>query len=158
MQPKVLNKPAFTVVGMVYDGKNENDEIAEMWRQFVPRIPEIKDISGPSYGICNPAREDGSFRYLAAMEVSSDESIPLGMESWDVPAQQYAVFPCTLPTIRETYKYIFESWLPGSDYTYVQAPDFEFYDDDFDPQVPDSRLYIYIPIQSKSNSLVKNEQ
>ncbi len=146
MQPKIVNKPAFTVVGMVYDGKNENNEIAELWNQFAPNISEIRDISGASYGICNPAREDGSFRYLAGMEVSSAESTPPGMESWDVPAQQYAVFPCTLPTIGETYKYAFESWLPGSGYTYVQAPDFEFYDDDFDPQVPDSRLYIYIPI------------
>ena len=91
-------------------------------------------------------REDGSFRYLACMQVSTAEEIPSGMETWQVPAQQYAVFPCTLPTIRDTYKYAFESWLPGSGYTYTKGPDFEYYDDDFDPQVPDSKLYIYIPV------------
>ena len=147
MQPKIVEKPAFTAVGMVYDGKNQNNEISGVWGQFVPRIPEIQNISGGSYGICQPAREDGSFRYLAGMEVSGAESLPDGMEAWDVPAQRYAVFPCTLTTIQETYKYAFESWLPGSGHSYQAGPDFEYYDDDFDPNVEGSPLYIYIPIK-----------
>ena len=147
MQPKIVNKPAFTAVGMVYEGKNENNEIAELWRQFNPRIPEIKDIAGDAYGVCEPAREDGTFRYLAGMAVSGAGKVPEGMESWDVSPQQYAVFPTTLPAIGETYKFIFETWLPGSDYTYAGTPDLEHYDMSFDPAVEGSTFNIYIPVK-----------
>ncbi len=158
MQPKIVNKPAFTVVGMVYEGKNENNEIAEMWGRFTPRITEmwgrftpriteIKDIIDGAFGVCEPAREDGTFRYLAGMAVPGAGQVPEGMEVWEVPAQQYAVFPTTLPTIGETYKYIFETWLPGSGYTYAGTPDFEYYDENFDSALEDSTFDIYVPVR-----------
>jgi predicted transcriptional regulator YdeE len=147
MQPKIVIKPAFTVVGMVYEGKNENNEIAEMWGRFNPRISEITDIIGDAYGVCEPAKEDGTFRYLAGMAVSGAGQVPDGMETWEVQAQQYAVFPTTLPTIGETYKYIFEDWLPSSGYAYAGTPDFELYDEDFDPEVEDSIFSIFVPIE-----------
>ena len=147
MEPKIVEKPAFSVVGRRYQGKNENNEIAQMWGEFIPRIKEIQNIVDDSFGLCKPADENGVFEYLAGMEVSSTEDIPDGMESWEVTAGKYAVFPCTLKTIGETYKYAFETWLPGSDYEYMQGIDFEFYDEDFDADVEDSTLYIYIPIK-----------
>ncbi|MFQ5436468.1 MAG: GyrI-like domain-containing protein [Anaerolineae bacterium] len=45
------------------------------------------------------------------------------MESWDVPAQTYAVCPCTLKNIPETCKYIFGTWLPQLKYERGDGPD-----------------------------------
>ena len=147
MQPKIISKPAFTAVGMLYHGKNENQEIAQMWGQFNPRSSEIKNITDGAFGVCGHTQEDGSFDYLAGFAVSSIESLPQGMVSWEVPAQQYAVFPCTLPTLGKTYQYAFETWLPASGYKYTKGPDFEYYDENFEPGNDESILTIYIPIE-----------
>ena len=41
MEPKFVSKPAFTAVGLEYYGKNQNQEIAQLWQQFNPKIREI---------------------------------------------------------------------------------------------------------------------
>ena len=148
MEPQIVSRPAFTAVGVEYYGKNEHDEIAAMWQEFNPRIHEIQNIADGAFGLCLPADESGAFKYLAGMAVSKTEQVPEGMVVWQVPEQTYAVFPCTLQTLRETYHHAFETWLPASGYAYTQGPDFEYYDESFDPEDPqNSTFQIYIPIQ-----------
>jgi predicted transcriptional regulator YdeE len=147
MEPKIVSKAAFTAVGMLYHGKNENNEISQMWQKFNPRMQEIQKIEDGAFGICGQPEESGAFKYLAGFAVSSAESVPPGMVTWEVPAQKYAVFPCTLPTLHATYKHAFEAWLPKSGYKYTHGPDFEYYDESFDPEKADSVLHIYIPIE-----------
>jgi predicted transcriptional regulator YdeE len=151
MEPKIVTKPAFTVVGMKYFGKNENQEIPQLWREFNPRCLEVINKVEPNecYGVCGDLDEAGRFKYLAGYEVSAAEELPADMESWDVPEHEYAVFPCTIPTIGATYEYAHNTWLPSSDYQRSPTPDFEFYDETFDPQNPESVLYVYIPIKKK---------
>ena len=69
------------------------------------------------------------------------------MVSKTIPAGEYAVFECTLPTIMETYDYITETWISKSGYKRGSGPDFERYDSDFNPEDPDSKMYIYFPVQ-----------
>ena len=38
MEPKLVHLPAFTVVGMKYRGKNEQNEIPQMWGRFIPPL------------------------------------------------------------------------------------------------------------------------
>jgi predicted transcriptional regulator YdeE len=147
MEPKIVTKPAFKAVGMFYQGKNEHQEISQLWGQFNPRIPEIKNITDGAFGLCKPMDESGTFPYLAAMAVRECKQPPEGMEVWEVPEQKYVVFPCTLPTIHEVYRYAFETWIPQSGYEYNQGIDFEYYDESFDPSKEDSQLYIYIPLK-----------
>ena len=33
MEPKIVTKPAFKAVGLYYKGKNENQEISQLWGQ-----------------------------------------------------------------------------------------------------------------------------
>ena len=53
MEPKIVDMPAFTVVGMYYRGTNQNNEIPQLWRQFGPRVVEIKNMTKEniSYGV-----------------------------------------------------------------------------------------------------------
>jgi predicted transcriptional regulator YdeE len=152
MEPKIVTKPAFTVVGMKYHGKNENNEIPQLWGQYNPRVGEIRyAVNAPvCYGVCGHLEESGKFSYLAAVQVGDAADIPSGMESWEVEEQEYAVFPCTLTTIHETYEYAHNTWLPGSGYERLSVPDFELYDETFDGEDPESILYVYIPIGKKS--------
>ena len=57
----LTSRQAFTVVGMKYRGKNEHNEIAQMWQVFIPRVEEIEHIVGPCVGVCRDAGEDGIF-------------------------------------------------------------------------------------------------
>ena len=148
-EPKIVTKPALTVIGMKYRGKNEHDEIPQLWGKFMSRDGEIKDKLNPHicYGVeDNFDDTSGEFDYVAAFEVGAEAGVPEGMVKWDVPAQTYAVFTCTLPTIREAYDYAYKSWLPESGYQRTAGPEFELYDPDFDPQVLSSPMYLYVPV------------
>jgi len=146
MKPEIVTKPAFNVIGMIYHGKNENNDLPQLWQKLMPRATEIGESRGLPYGVCGELEEDGRFRYLAGYEVTEETAVPDGMEQWKMDEQTYAAFPCSLQTIGETYKYIFETWLPQSEYSHNPVPDFEFYDKDFDPETGEG-MYIYMPVQ-----------
>jgi AraC family transcriptional regulator len=150
MEPEIKSKPAFTVVGMKYRGKNEKDEIPQLWFKFGRRMNEIKHKIGPAYGIRdNYDDKSGEFDYVAGIEVDSSADIPERMVRMDVPEQTYVVFTCTLPTLGETFHHVYTTWLPQSGYTRVDGPEFELYDETFNPADETSMLYIYVPVVKK---------
>jgi AraC family transcriptional regulator len=150
MEPKIENQSAFRFVGMKYRGRNEQNEIPLLWREFASRVAEVQNRQEEhaTYGIAgNYDQETGEFDYLAALHVTAAADVPEGMVSWHVPAHTYAVFSCTLPTITETHKHIRETWLPGSGYRHTGGPELELYDEAFDPENPASLTYLCIPIE-----------
>ena len=148
MEQKIVSKPAFTVVGMRYLGDNKHGEIPALWSQLNPRIDEIKNVcENAAYGLClSEPNDKGEFEYVAGFPVSDASQIPAGMVSRTVPEARYAVFPCTLSTIHQTYRHAADVWLPQSGHKWAHSPDFELYDDKFVINDPQSVLYIYIPI------------
>jgi AraC family transcriptional regulator len=150
MEPKIVSREAFTVVGMHYRGKNENNEIPQMWQAFGPRMPEIKHMVDQhvAYGISDNMDEStGEFDYIAGFQVKQVEAIPEGMVCWEVPGGSYAVFTCTLPTLGETFQHAYKTWLPQSGHQPTGGADFEIYDEKFDSQDPNSLFDVYIPIK-----------
>jgi len=157
MEPRIVTKPAFTVVGLPftgfitnapYEAGNENNEIGKVWDAFNARIAEVKHVSGPVYGLCFGMPNDKEPWYIAGIEVAREEDVPAGMLSMTVPAQKYAVFPCTLGTLGATYRFISEEWQPRSGHEHADAPDFELYDQELDPENPQQgRLSVYWPIR-----------
>lgn len=150
MEPKIVSRPAFAVVGVKYHGKNENDEIKQMWQDFGPRMSEIKHVvnSCVCYGVCaNTDEESGEFDYVAGFEVESVADIPEGMESMEVPEATYALFTTTLPAIGETFHNANHTWLPQSGHRPTGGPELEVYGEEFDPQDPASTFGVYIPIE-----------
>jgi AraC family transcriptional regulator len=149
VEPTVITKPAFTVVGMKYRGKNEKDEIPHLWEKFMPKTVEVKHKVNPNvcYGVMdNYDEKTGEFDYLAAFEVRDASDVSEGMESWQVPQQTYAVFPCNLKNIKQAFQHIYHEWLPQSDYQRAQGPDFEYYDESFQPDQGKLELFIYVPV------------
>jgi AraC family transcriptional regulator len=144
--------PAFTVVGLRYYGKNQNQEISAMWGDANKRFGELKNISeDAAYGICFAASEgsNGEFEYVASLKVDSEEDIPEGMVGRHIPAARYAVFTHigSLDKLKDTYNYIYQTWVPQSGMQLVGNLDFEYYNQDFNDFAPDSRFYIYVPVK-----------
>lgn len=150
MEPKIEGRSAFRVVGMMYQGKNEQNEIPQMWAKFAARVAEVQNRveEHATYGVCGNYDEDsGEFDYVAGINVKASADVPQGMVSWDVPAQTYAVFACTLPTLGSTHEHIRGTWFPASGYCHADGPELELYDEEFEPTDPDSVMYLYIPIE-----------
>lgn len=150
MQPEIVTKPAFTVIGLLLHTKPMATEIPQLWDKFVPRMDEIAHVAEPhvSYGLM---QHDGSMTqldYMAGSSVTQADEVPAGMVRWDVPANTYAVFETNIATIGETFGYIYNTWLPTAAYQPVAAPYFERYGEKFSPDNP--VLAIYIPVQKKA--------
>lgn len=154
MTPKYENKPAMTVVGLPYLGKNENNEIHAMWGDFNTRSAEIQNFTGKcAYGACFAEPEgaaEGEFEYVACFEVSESGEVPEGMVVRHIPAYRYAVFTHKgkLDTLGDTYQYIFQTWLPQSGVTlHPDKFDMELYDDRWISDSDESEFDILVAIQ-----------
>ena len=154
MDPKIVTKPAFKTVGLSYVGKNQHDEIGQLWGRFMPRINEPQRINPQtSYGLCISALEgvqEGEFEYVAAVEVADDSHIPAGMVYREVPERKYAVFTHhgKLEKLHDTYQYIYDTALAQAGLqVHPDRYDMEVYTEDFTPGSDDSKLYIYVAIQ-----------
>lgn len=95
MEPKMVNLPAFQVIGIRYTGKNQNNGIPKLWDQEVlPRCDEIQPKINPEimYGLCDMADNSDEFEYIGGSQVPPGTEIPAGMVSKSIPANKYAVF------------------------------------------------------------------
>jgi predicted transcriptional regulator YdeE len=148
MEPQIVKKPAFDVVGLPYQGLNENNDIAKVWDQFLPRIGEIDHMESDAYGVCGEVESDGSFKYLAGFQVAEVADLPDQMSHWRIPEETYAAFPCSLQTIRDTFHHAYQNWLPQSDYQRGDGLDLEYYPPEFDGEVG-TGMFVYIPVRKR---------
>jgi AraC family transcriptional regulator len=149
MEVTIVERSPFTVVGLKVRSKNENNEIPQLWQVLGPRTSEIENMvdDTAAYGIsANVDKETREFDYIAGFEVSSAEDVPEGMVAFEVPGGKYAVFATTLPKIGETFDQAYHTWLPEAGHQPAGGPEFELYDERFDPQDPNSEFGLYIPI------------
>ena len=150
MEPQIIQKEAFTVVGLkLRCVMGPPSDIPQLWGQLFARMGEIQGIAeqGISYGVMDNYDEaTGAWDYIAAFSVAAGSDAPADMVKLDIPAAQYAVFPCTMPTIQETYDFIYQQWLPQSEYVHAPTPEFECYGPTFNPDDPNSQFEIYVPI------------
>lgn len=125
----------------------------------MPRRKEIKNSIGtelyslevysPSYW--NNFDPDTTFEKWAAVEVADFDTIPDQMETITLPKGQYAVFLHKGPasTGAMTYRYIFETWLPESEFSLDNRPHFALMGQMYKHDDPDSEEEIWIPIKPK---------
>ena len=152
MEPRIVIKDEFMVVGLEYIGKNENREISQMWGELFPRISEIKNINNPGifYGVCECTGDAATgFSYIAGQEVSDMDDIPEGMAGKVIPAAKYAVYTHTgsFEALSTTYQNIFQTWLPQSGMEIADGITLELYDERFDNFSEKSAFDIYVPIK-----------
>ena len=148
----IEQKAAFTLAGMRLRCKPGTKDIPQLWGQFNPAVATMPGVTDPMvcYGVChNFDKETQEFDYVAACEIAEDASLADNMVRVEVPAQSYAVFSSTLPEIGATFDKIYGEWLPNSGYQRAEGPEFELYDEHFDPNDPNSSFRIYVPVTKK---------
>lgn len=100
------------------------DKTGPLWASVAPRIKEIPNRVGEekislqfySYSfMLDPTLE---YTKWAAVEVTTFENIPEGMQTLEIPGGTYAVFAYTgnISMAAEFFAKIFGEWLPNSNY------------------------------------------
>jgi DNA-binding transcriptional MerR regulator/predicted transcriptional regulator YdeE len=156
--PEIMDVEEFRVIGLELvttdrDGEGfaripgfEEEYIAQ---GAADRIPN-RARPGLRYGIST--RHSGeNYSFISGEEVSSLEEIPQDMTGELIPAGKYAVFTVRggpLPyKVIETIIYIYQSWLPASEYQWVKRPGFHLYENANGRN--DSVIKIYVPVERK---------
>jgi AraC family transcriptional regulator len=129
----------------------EMQAVAGQWQRF---------MSGPYHEIAHrkpgipvgiaAASDDTGIDYVCAAEVGRFGAIPKGLVNLTLPPRTYAVFAhdAHITSLRETYRAIWDTWLPASGRRPLDAPSFERHNDTFDPRTGDGGVTIWIPVET----------
>jgi predicted transcriptional regulator YdeE len=151
----------YRIIGMSYVGKNENNEVPQLWeRELMPRSKEIQTPERSSaFGICRciPGKTDGTFEYVAAVEANAEAAVPDGMVAVEIPKSDYVVIPVSgLGEVRQAWGKVPEKlagltgWSPfcgPAGCECASHPCFEYYPPEFEGNGP---LFLYIPVKQKT--------
>jgi AraC-type DNA-binding domain-containing proteins len=146
----ILHIPEFEVIGMECDAQmwDGNGAIGRLWSDFLTRVDEIKRAEEPvtMYGICEHENcECGHFKYMAAVGIKADASVPEGMTRRRVKAQSFfqASVPDTIST-PDAYAGTI-GYAKSLGYEIAEEDNIEFYADMFqDPAYHSFQLLIPI--------------
>jgi AraC family transcriptional regulator len=131
---------------------------AQLWKSFMPHKKSIDHCLGDILYSVQVYTADMDFTYdrfftkWAAIEVAKVVKIPNGFEVLKIPAGLYAVFlhKGSAANFAKTMTYIFEDWLPQSDYSIDNRPHFECLGEKYKNNDPSSKEEVWIPIKEKA--------
>lgn len=156
MEPRIVNMAQKILVGKHLSMSMADNKTGQLWQSFMPVRNTISHKTGtdlfslqlypPHYFLA--FHPHTPFTKWAATEVSEVENIPEGMEVLLVEEGLYAVFPHTgMGT--EIFSFIFNEWLPLSEYTLANRPHFELLGEKYKQGSADSEEEIWIPVEPK---------
>ncbi|MGJ7514495.1 GyrI-like domain-containing protein [Pseudomonas baetica] len=125
--------------------------IPALWEKFIPHIGNIPGQKGEvTYGICCNPDGKGGFEYIAGVQIDKLDDLPDQYRWVEVQPQYYAVFEHKGPLdqLPQTFQYLWHTWLPQSGYEAADAPEFERYSEDFNPNLKTGKLEIWLPIKA----------
>ncbi len=125
--------------------------IPGLWHRFHQHVQAFPGRIGKvAYGVCCNGDDAGNFDYIAGVEVADFSDLPREFSRVRIPAQRYAVFTHGdhVSTVRRTVNTIWNHWLPASGHLVADAPNFERYDETFDPITGNGGFEIWVPIKS----------
>lgn len=146
-EPRIVYKPAFRVAGIPLNGEEIANSLDMVWEILADRYCEIPHAD-PDQGFGVHTFNEQGHHYLAGLAVHKDGRLPDGMAEFAFDPHAYAVFPHRgdLGDLTDTITAIFDNWLPQSGYRTADEFYFEYYDDHFQPDSPDSVIFIFVPV------------
>ena len=130
--------------------ENGGAGIPNQWQKFHQTVDDIPNRVGKvAYGVCCNGDDCGNFDYIAGVEVADFSDLPREFARVRIPEQKYAVFTHAehISSIRRTVNTIWNHWLPASGMRAADAPNFERYEEKFDPSTGNGGLEIWIPVR-----------
>jgi AraC family transcriptional regulator len=159
LEPKIETLEPKILVGKSMTMSLIHNKTPELWRSFVTSRAKIKNVCSadlfsvqiyhPGYfEQFDPANE---FEKWATIEVKEVDSLPKSLKSLSLPGGLYAVFHYkgAANAGHDTFKYIFETWVPQSKYKLDDRPHFEQLGAKYKGNDPSSEEDIWIPITPK---------
>ena len=160
MQAFIRTLPAKKLIGKKLEMSLNENKTQELWSSFMPLRKELKHAVGSDLyslqifsNLYNFKQIDpgATFVKWAAVEVSSFDNLPDGIEKLELEAGLYAVFihqgtPAQAP---KTFGYIFGTWLPNSEYELDARPHFELLGEKYKHNDQSSEEEVWIPIRKK---------
>jgi AraC family transcriptional regulator len=151
--PRFETGKAFLVAG-IGERYNHADggtaAIPNQWQRFHQKVGEIPHrVGNVAYGVCCNGDDSGNFDYIAGVDVADFSDLPREFSRVRIPEQRYVVFTHSdhISTIRRTVNTIWNHWLPQSGMKVADAPNFERYDEKFDPVTGNGGLEIWVPVK-----------
>ncbi|MCK1277133.1 AraC family transcriptional regulator [Bradyrhizobium sp. 61] len=153
--PRFEAAKAFLVAGPAERISCDNGAVIPgLWHRFHQEVADIPARIGQgksqvAYGVCCNGDDSGNFDYIAGVEVADFSDLPRRFGRIRIPEQRYAVFAHTehVASIRRTVNTIWNQWLPASGLKAADAPNFERYDEKFDPATGNGGFEIWIPVR-----------
>jgi AraC family transcriptional regulator len=153
--PRFETAKAFLVAGLAERISCDNGAaIPGLWHRFHQEVADIPARVGRgqhqvAYGVCCNGDDAGNFDYVAGVEVSDFSDLARRFGRIRIPEQRYAVFTHTdhVASIRRTVNTIWNQWLPASGLKAADAPNFERYDEKFDPMTGNGGFEIWVPVR-----------
>ena len=148
MQPKIVQRGTFTVMGVVGHFASAAENFGPLWNEYMKYHDQIEQLgtSEGHYGVYLGADHSKPIDYVAGMAVDTTEGGPDGTEVCEIPGAQYAVFSCEFKDIGPTYGYIWNEWLKASSFQQDTAKlGFDY----FPPGTTDgsSQIQIWFPVK-----------
>lgn len=161
LQPRVVDRPPLTLLGMCLETSLSDYKAAELWRAFQPRIRRIDGVGEERFHVKvfdadydlrapDPTR---NFTIWACASAPEGGRVPPEMHLLTIPAGLYGVFRHIGPAsaFPQTLGMIFGSWMPTSGYAAaMDRPHFERIPPDYDPSSPNATEEIWIPLHPVS--------
>jgi AraC family transcriptional regulator len=154
LTPLFRDHPSFRLAGLrrFHTFATAPKTIPPQWDEFnqlpIPGLHDTKIFYGAT---CQTDLPNQRFEYMCAFEVP-DLSLAPPNGRMIVPAAHYAVFTDHngIATLHNTWQYIWKQWLPTSRLKPAPTPDFERYDERFNPATGEGPIEIWFPIQRQS--------
>ncbi len=155
MEYRIVDAKHRRLIGMRLEMSLVENKTAALWGSFMPRRKEVNNRVSDTYismqvykSGSNPFDPTTVFEKWAVVEVTDFETVPAGMETFELIAGQYAVFDYEGPArgAPQVFQYIYGEWLPASGYTSANRPQFEILPEGYDPNDPRAREEIWIPV------------
>ncbi|QYE34506.1 AraC family transcriptional regulator [Polymorphobacter sp. PAMC 29334] len=153
--PDLVAIPAFFVAGPSsrFDASTKT-EIPHLWSRLIGALPFAGQIdSWATFGVVSEAdRSEGSFDYMAGVEIVADAAVPEGFAVMPILSATYAVFRIVLnggpvhPQVKAAMAAVWGELIPASGLTVADSPDFERYDGKFAPTKPGATIDFHVPV------------
>lgn len=145
--PRLAQAPAMRLAGLRQRYHRHGCAgIPALWQRFLPDAAPWP----VRYGVCSNYDDAGHYDYLCAVEPAGAPVLPASWQRLDLAPQRYAVFLHRghIAGIRATWHTIWNEWLPQSGLHVADAPDFERYDQSFDPASGAGGVQIWLPVKA----------
>ena len=158
LTPHYEERDEFLLVGYRGHTRDGFGVIGEAWYNLKMNMTKIaRKNPNTMYGFEDYMEEFSSdplqFYYMAAVEAEPNAEISEGMIAKRIPKALYAVFTVNGNNgngeIGKAFQYIYQVWLPQSDYCLDERllADFEYYDERWDCQSGAAQMELYIPVR-----------